>query len=198
MITKALHYILQKNLWLYEPMYVLGNGEKTRCRLAAQTASLNNTLSVLDLGGGTGQWRSLWPSACTYLCLEIDATKLWRFRATQKEGIGLYADALWIPIKDSRIDAIVCIAVSHHFSEDAFEQMLKESRRALKDTGSFLFLDAVWEPDRLASRLLWRYDRGSYPRTTDQLRVIISNYYNIVYEEEYSIYHKYFLCRGVK
>lgn len=197
MVKKILHHIVQYP-WIYEQVQLLAGREIVRHHLASQIALLDgNSRVILDLAGGTGAGRTFWKSSSFYICLDIDLIKLQAFHRRQTQEIALYANALNIPLKHSSSDIIMFINVSHHLPVESFEQLLKESVRVLRESGTFLFMDAVWEPNKLLSRLLWRYDRGSYPHTATCLRTAISKYYNIVDEQEFSVYHRYLLCRGV-
>jgi hypothetical protein len=57
-----------------------------------------------------------------------------------------------------------------------------------------IFLDAVRQDTSAISNFLWKYDRGSHPRTASALRSSIAHNFAIEYEERYSIYHYYWLC----
>jgi SAM-dependent methyltransferase len=198
MIKRVLHRVVSHPR-IYDQVQVVAGVRSVFRRLADQITPLdNNRVLVLDLAGGTGLWRNLWPFALTYVCLDIDLLKLRGFRSKQIQGNALCADALNVPLSNKSVDVITCIGVSHHFTADNFEQLLQESVRVLKDTGIFVFLDPVWQPGNLIGHLLWRFDQGSYPHSAKQLRFVISNYYRIVHEEEFSVYHHYFFCRGVK
>ena len=47
---------------------------------------------------------------------------------------------------------------------------------------------------RWQSRLLWRLDRGAYPKTPEQLLAFLSEQFSIVHSERFSIYHEYLLA----
>jgi len=183
--------------WIYDQIQLCAGARSTYKRLSSQVAAFNSVI-VLDLGGGTGLYRHAWPSSCVYMCLDIDKQKIERFLKKNRDCIALVADATSIPLQDKSIDVIVCIAVSHHLTDAAFAQLIRESERVLKTTGTFIYIDAVWVPDRRLSKLLWKYDRGSYPRTKEQIYSLISQQYRIVHGERYTIFHEYILCRGIK
>jgi len=197
MLTEVLHRIVE-NPWIYERVQFLAGAEHIRRRLVAQIAPLSTATSVLDLGGETGLYRSLWPCACNYVCLDIDMIKLEGFLSKQPSEIALCANATQVPIRSGSVDVVLCMAVSHHLTDQLLEQLINESVRVLKDGGAFIFMDAVWEPSKLAGRLLWKYDRGGYPRTAEYLRSVVSSHYRLVHDEQYSVYHEYLLCVGVK
>jgi hypothetical protein len=43
-------------------------------------------------------------------------------------------------------------------------------------------------------RFLWRYDRGSYPRTAEVIQAAIARRYTILSWERFMVYHEYVLC----
>ncbi len=165
-----------------------------RRRLAAQIPSILHPHRVLDLGGGTGAVADYWPSTTQYICLDIDPLKLEGFRRRNPTGVALLADAIRVPIASASLDAVLCTAVSHHLPDALLPQMLREAARVLKPDGNFLFLDAVWNPRRPIGRLIWRYDRGSHPRTAATLQSHISSHLRITHWEQFSIHHEYVLC----
>jgi SAM-dependent methyltransferase len=186
------------NPWVYERVQLLAGAEHTRRRLVDLITPLGAAPSVLDLGGGTGLYHSLWSCARHYVCLDRDMTKLRSFSGKRPGGVALFADATRVPIRSGSVDVVMCTNVSHHLGTQVLEQLIRDSVRVLKEGGTFLFVDAVWEPSTLAGRLLWKYDRGSYPRTARCLRSVISDHYRLVHNEQYSAFHEYLLCVGVK
>ncbi len=198
MLKKLAHFIA-RDPWIYEKLQKLAGSNIIRQHLLYQIHSMESkTMFILDLAGGTGFWRDIWSHSSYYICLDNDFIKLQAYRNKRTKGMGLYADALNVPLKDGSIDAISCISTSHHLTKDCFNQLLYESVRVLKDSGIFLFMDPLWEPDNIASRFLWRYDRGSNPYTSGYLRDAILEYFNIIFVEEFSVYHKYLLVKAVQ
>jgi hypothetical protein len=57
-------------------------------------------------------------------------------------------------------------------------------------------LDAVWRPGRLPGRVLWRYDRGSFPRTDVALREAMEQQFDIVRWEAFALWHAYVVAVG--
>jgi SAM-dependent methyltransferase len=153
---------------------------------------------VLDLGGGTGLLGSFWPPTCAYTCLDIDMLKLQGFLRKYPAGIALLSDATQVPLKSCSVDVVLCALVTHHIPDALLAQLISESARVLKDTGRLVLMDAVWEPARWVGRLLWNYDRGSYPRTSETLYATISSHYAITHWEYFAVYHKYVLCVAIK
>ncbi|MGH7214997.1 MAG: class I SAM-dependent methyltransferase [Tepidisphaeraceae bacterium] len=163
--------------------------------LAAHTGEQRGSRVVLDLGGGTGLHRALWPAAELYVCLDLDEQKLSGFRARHPRDAAVQGDAGAIPLASGCADAVFCSNMSHHLDDRVLSCMMAEAARVLKpDVGRLVFVDAVWAPRRLVGRLLWRYDRGSHPRTADHLRQTIAQHFRVARWERMAIFHEYVLC----
>lgn len=198
MLKRILHRIARYP-WVYDRIQLLIGAKKVYRYLAAHVVPLTSGTSiVLDLGGGTGLYRSLWSSTTSYICLDIDNVKLKGYLKKEESNIALCANAASVSLKSNSVDVVMCIFVSHHLADCYLEQMLAESRRILKPKGVFIFSDAVWEPKNIIGRLIWRHDVGSYPRTAQHLHSGIAKYYEVTHNEIYSIYHQYIFCTGIK
>lgn len=196
MLTKLLHRVVAHPS-MYELVQTLGGSITTRRVLSAQIVQFSNIQRIFDLGGGTGLYRGLWPSGCSYTCLDLDVAKLRGFANRYPRDSCLLADATQIPCVSGSIDVVTCLNVSHHLPEAVFVRLIGESHRVLKPGGAFVFLDAIWPPANLAARLLWQYDRGSYPHTWEYLVKEIAKCYAIGHREYFSIWHRYLLCVGI-
>jgi ubiquinone/menaquinone biosynthesis C-methylase UbiE len=182
--------------WVYDLIQALAGSARVRRFLASQTAPLGDTKIVLDVGGGTGSFRGIWPASCSYICLDIDPLKLGATSSGRATTSPLLADAAHIPLQDGSVCAILCVAVAHHLAAALLESLLSESARVLESTGTFVFLDPVDQPRRWIGRLLWRYDRGCYPRSASELRKAISRHFRITDIQMFSVYHEYYFCTG--
>ena len=54
-------------------------------------------------------------------------------------------------------------------------------------------IDPVWDSTRPIGKLLWRYDRGSYPRRVEQLDSNLSQCGTIFHREEFTTLHRFVL-----
>jgi SAM-dependent methyltransferase len=126
-------------------------------------AGLDIPLLTLDVGGGTGLNRNLLPAPCVYVCLDNNWVKLLGLLRSRPDAVALFADAAHIPVQNDTVDWVLCTFVSHHLSNDLLVQMFAESNRILKSHGRFIF-HPLWNANRRVGKLLWKYDRGSYPR----------------------------------
>src|SRR5260221_8413020 len=192
MLTRLIHQ-LASNTWVYDQLQSIVGSRVVQQRLARQIGPLATSAKVLDIGGGTGIVRTLFPRSSQYVCLDIDPVKLDSFVRKHPGDTALLADASAIPLKTSSINTALCTNVSHHIPDALFSRFMGESMRVLKEDGCFIFHDAVWDDSRPISRLLWKYDRGSFPRTLKTLHSLLSAHGRVIHWEEYSIYHHYVL-----
>ena len=154
----------------------------------AQTAGA----SVLDLGAGTGHMRDLVPASAKYVWLDCDVQKLRTFRKKHPLDPAVFSDATRLCIRDKSVDYATCVAVTHHLSDLELHLLFSEIARVVRKR--LIFLDALWRDTSRISRLLWKYDRGSYPRTVDELSSALERWFKIENSERYSIHHEYLLC----
>ena len=153
---------------------------------------------ILDVGGGTGLPTSLWPAGPTYLCVDIDPVKLAGFRQKHTAGTPVRGDGTHLPVRTASVDVVVCKNVSHHLSDSDLPRLFRECARVLKAGGRMLFIDAVVAPERWRSRVLWRYDRGSRPRTVEALRQAMAAEFQITEWDVFTIHHRYLFGAGVR
>jgi ubiquinone/menaquinone biosynthesis C-methylase UbiE len=193
MLTGFLHRLVAQPM-VYDLCQQAVGVAYVRKRLAKRIAPYKSARMVLDIGGGTGSVRALWSEASRYVCLDIDPLKLEGYRAKNPGALALIADATNLPVTDQSVDAVLCTCVAHHLLDSELDRMLAESARALKPNGRLILLDPVWAPARLPGRVLWKYDRGSHPRTPEQLRQAIGAHFDISQWETFAVLHRYILA----
>jgi len=92
----------------------------------------------------------------------------------------------------------MCMAIMHHLTDTMMDQVFEEALRVLRVGGQLILLDAVINRGRWVGRILWRLDRGSYPRTAEELRKNLEGRFKIIHWENFAIYHEYILGIGVR
>lgn len=189
MIIRILRRVAQWG-WAYDAIQLLAGMKQVNARIRPHLPPASQSDYVLDLGGGTGNFRSWWPS-CRYICLDLESSKLQHFRKINPNGLALLADATSLPFPPASIHAIVCKVVAHHLTEEMLKLAFSECRRVLAPGGTFLFLDAVHRPDRWMSRLLWRLDRGAYPHSGAYFERVLARYFHVRHSEDFTIFHQY-------
>ena len=162
----------------------------------ARSIPLNPESTVVDVGGGTGRARTLWPESVKYVLIDNDEEKIEGFRRKGFSGEAICADATALPFETATVAVAIVSAVTHHLPPGVPEPVLAELHRVLKPNGRLLLLDAVWRPWRPVGRLLWHFDRGSYPRTAEELRRLLDDRFEIVSWETFSVFHRYILAVG--
>lgn len=86
--------------------------------------------------------------------------------------------------------------MSHHIGADDLNGLFRESRRILKSDGTMIFLDAVWNPSRPVARLIWKYDRGAYPRSAAALTDALCTQFTPIHQQRLAFWHEYLLWVG--
>jgi ubiquinone/menaquinone biosynthesis C-methylase UbiE len=152
--------------------------------------------TVLDVGGGTGTSSRLWDLGTRYVCLDLERAKLAPLRR-RGEGSALVGDALRLPIASTSIDAILCRFVAHHIDHASLPLLFGEMARVLNPAGYLIFIDPLDLPGRWQSRLLWKYERGHYRRSENDLRASLEERFDVVHWQRFALYHHYALCLAV-
>jgi SAM-dependent methyltransferase len=166
-------------------------------KISAHTKTMG-PCTIVDVGGGTGAARNLWPAGSLYICLDIEAPKLKLFRSKNPNGFALLSDATRMSIATESIDVVLCMCFVHHLTDEMLDQTFREALRVLRVGGRLILLDAILKHERRFGRILWKLDRGSYPRTAETLYEKLGANFRIIHWEQYAIYHEYALGIGVR
>lgn len=191
MLKKILHRIVAIP-FIYDLLQTLVGAKVIRKRLKQRLSGIPQGGFVVDIGGGTGLNRVLFDNI-RYVCLDNDPVKLSGFSQKLVDGHPILGDASQMPIQTSSVDVVICSFVVHHLPDDIFPKFVQEALRILKPTGQLVILDPVWAPKRMIGRLLWKYDRGSFPRTAQTLHDTLARYGQEVHWEEFAILHRYII-----
>jgi SAM-dependent methyltransferase len=178
--------------FIYDLVQRLAGAEQIFRRLRTILAEAEGA-DVLDAGAGTGSYEAVLPRSARYIWLDPDSQKLAGFR-TKSSSTAVLGDATRMPLKDGSVDWALSIGVSHHLDDEQLTRMLDEIRRVVRSR--FLFLDPVVTP-RFASRALWHYDRGRHPRTAGDLRRQLSERFDLLADQEFTILHRYLLVTAI-
>lgn len=190
LLSRVLHAVVAVPA-VYDLVQRLAGREAIQRKLHDALGDAQNA-AVLDVGAGTGTLQGALPASADYVWLDNDLQKLSGFRA-KSHGAAIVADATRLPLKDMSVEWAVSVGVSHHLRDDGFDLMLDELRRVALER--VVFLDAVWT-SAIASRVLWRYDRGAHPRTAEELRRRFEDRFELVSDETFAIRHTYVLLSG--
>lgn len=162
-------------------------------RVTEQIEALGHPAVIVEIGGGTGAFRQCCPRSA-YICLDSDPAKLRGYRTKFPDGLCILGDGAQVPVADKSLDLVMCIAVLHHIPSEFLPSLMREVDRVLKPDGRLLVLDPVWKPTRLPGRLLWRYDRGSFPRTATALETMVAESMQVERADRFRFLHEYLLC----
>lgn len=189
MISTIIHSIVAQPR-VYDAVQWLA-GIKYTCRRLQPYIAQTAGQTVLDVGAGTGLYLSAFPRSAKYLCLDNDPQKLQGFRARSPSTLpAILGDGTRIGLRDKSVDYATCIAVTHHLADSQLVELVAELARVVRK--KLFFLDAL-DTDAWQSTLMWKYDRGSYPRTAQSLMSSIKQHFTIEHSECYAIYHRYLL-----
>jgi SAM-dependent methyltransferase len=176
---------------LYDLVQLVAGERQFRRHLLRHLGTLPVGCRLVDIGGGTGL-RPQGSTIDTYVCMDVDFAKLRRFRGGRSGRLAVVGDAIASPFPANTFDAVLCAKVVHHLNDGALNAMLAESLRILKSGGVLILVDAVRTAD-WTSRLLWRVDRGSCPRTAAEIRGALPTQYAVGAYEEFRIapFHRF-------
>lgn len=166
-------------------------GQKVNLSKISTYTKTMRPCSIVDVGGGTGAARNLWPRGSCYICLDIEMPKLRLFRSKNPNGFAVLADATRMPIASGSVDVVLHMCFSHHLPDEMLDQTFSEALRVLRVGGRLILLDAVLKQERRIGRVLWKLDRGSYPHTAETLYEKLNANFRIIHWERYAIYHEY-------
>lgn len=145
--------------------------------------------TIVDVGGGSGTSRSLWPSTWTYVGIDPDerAVHFGQVDGNTERTVGSAAD---LPFPDGYADAVLMKEVSHHLDHATWKTTLAEIRRILKPGGTFVFLDGVWTRKRWISRFVWHFDVGRFPREAADIEADIATHFELEDLVRFSAIHR--------
>jgi ubiquinone/menaquinone biosynthesis C-methylase UbiE len=178
---------------LYDAVQMLSGRHIAHRRLGNALASVGGQ-TVLDVGAGTGSLARVLPPGAVYWALDNDPMKLRRLSAKVPDARCLQGSALDIELSDKTVDWTVCVAVAHHLDDRELPWMFAELARVTRQ--GLVFLDPLSTSKRGVASLLWRYDRGSHPRSEYRLLSELAQYFDIERVERFRVFHEYVLCSG--
>lgn len=175
--------------WFYELVQNAAGRSAVARRLKAvlPPAPRGRVFDVGSAGGGLSGSLGLDP-----VSLDIDPRSVLSARRRRPTSVALVGDATELPFPPGCFDLSLCVDISHHLPDTAWPLMLAELRRVTR--GTLIFLDAVRDDERFLSRILWRYDRGRFPRRRDDILQAVSREFHVRKVIEFSVYHRYLLC----
>ena len=153
---------------------------------------------VLDVGGGTGTLKAQFAPGARHVCVDLERPKLEGYVRKFDDARPIQGEATALPVRGGAADAVTLALVTHHLTDAQLSAVLDEAARVLTPSGVLILYDAVWLPARPAGRLLWKYDRGSHPRTVDQLTLAVRRNFTIVEQQQFAVWHGYVAFRCMR
>ena len=191
--TGLAHRIVS-NPWVYDQIQRLLGYARLRQYLQPHLQQADGQ-TILEVGAGTGNSATMLPSDARYLWSDNDPRKLEGYRAKYPTGRGMLCDATRLPLHDQSVDYTLCVAVAHHISDEQLPRLVGELARVTRR--KLILWDPVEYRASAVSRLLWHYDRGSYPRQSEALCRALEADFTLEQVEQPVIYHRYVLCVGL-
>ena len=84
--------------------------------------------------------------------------------------------------------------MSHHLTDSQLTGFFREAARISR---MLVFVDAVEQRNSWLRTTLWKYDRGSFPRSAETLATMMAGYFKLEHQESYSKLYKYVLFVGI-
>jgi ubiquinone/menaquinone biosynthesis C-methylase UbiE len=184
--------------WVYDKIQRAAGVSRVYAKLAPLLLSGSENQLVLDIGGGTGTLKNHCSPSHRYVCLDIEWKKLQGFRGKFPKGLGIWGDAANLPISSGSVDTVICMFVAHHLDDELLPRVLSEVERTLRAGGRVILLDPVMDMRRIAGRILWKLDRGSFPRTPAILKSVLEQRFALVHWDQFAVWHGYILGVGRK
>src|SRR5215472_5008574 len=91
LLTRLIHKVASNPVVYDVSQKIAGSGPLDPV-LAKVTSGAAADARVLDVGGGTGRSRHLWPLTCTYVVMDTDAVMLSGLAASRRPGFPVRGD----------------------------------------------------------------------------------------------------------
>lgn len=179
-----------ENPRLYDLVQSAVGAAQIRAKLVPHVQSFAGS-RVLDVGAGTGGYVETVPGTAGYVALDLDPRKLARLSQKHPHVRTVVGDATRLELERDSFNHALVVFLAHHLDDDGLSRLFDGLRSTV--SGTVVLLDPLRDP-ALRSRLLWGIDRGSYPRTAEQLLSALDRGFTIDHEERFRIHHRYLLC----
>lgn len=180
---------IASNPALYQLIQSVSGQRLTAKQLAVALAGADTrrALDVGSAGGGTSRGLLSGP-----VSIDVDVPSLAALKRANDEARAVAGSIAALPFRSGSFPTAICVAVSHHLDGPTLAAGLREIARVVSDR--FVFIDAVKIDHRWMSRLLWRYDRGRFPRTRAELLAAVRERFVIESIVDYRFLHCYVVC----
>jgi SAM-dependent methyltransferase len=184
MIKKILHRTIA-HAWIYDIFHIpfkkkiYGHTKNLLDKL--DSSIIKHPKCVFDVGGGTAGASTLFPTAKHYVNFDLDVNYLVHSQKTHLiDGFhAVLGNALNPAFADNSFEIVICQQVSHHLTENHFQQLAAQIKRVINSNGYFIFIDAVKNPINRFSETMWKIDIGAYPHTSSWICNEIRRHFDI-------------------
>jgi SAM-dependent methyltransferase len=146
-------------------------------RLVAEHFVVADGGRVLDLGCGFGDYAPLYANRCDYLGIDHNPSYI---ETAQRMNSGTPARFMVADVADPVVaehgpfDLVMMSGVLHHLPSDAVRDLAALIRPLISDTGRFVAMEPVFDPDQgLTARLTIAADRGRFARDEEGYRTLL-------------------------
>ena len=176
---------------LYDAVQTAAGARRIRERLRPHVRGFSGK-RVLDVGAGTGCYVAAVRDPAEYVAVDLDPGKLVRLRARWPQVTTVVGDATRLDFPRRAFDHALCTFLVHHLDDHELSRLTAGLRTVLRE--SLVLIDPLRLEGRLRSRMLWSIDRGSHPRSADELLAALDRDFVIEHEERFQVHHAYLLC----
>ncbi|HEV1994929.1 MAG TPA: class I SAM-dependent methyltransferase [Candidatus Acidoferrum sp.] len=148
--------------------------------------NLRQVRRVLDVGCGPGTNTHLFAHA-DYLGIDINPDYIAHARKTFQRSFVLADVTTYEMPPDQRYDFILLNSFLHHIGDSAVRRILSHMRTLLTPDGYIHILDLVLPVRPSIALLVARLDRGDYPRSLTEWRLLFAENFDLVVFEPFPL-----------
>lgn len=163
--NSGLRSILAKP-WVYNAFQIAVGAGASRNWISTHHVRAESGMTIVDIGCGTGEWRSKLPEAIDYFGYDLSADYIAAAKGRHNGDFlaGTMKDFLAARGEDlaGRVDLVTCMGVLHHVNHEEMTEILNGAALLLKPNGRFCGLEPAFlaKQDFLSTWVL-KQDRGT-------------------------------------
>jgi len=166
---KIISYLANKpSIFIFLRKIIEFNFRSERKVLKHEIQKQNDSIKILDLGCGTGEFSELLKN-CNYTGIDINQRYI-NYAKNKYDRNFLLMNATKLDFPNNFFDYIVVLGVLHHLDEDNSLKVLNEMIRVLKDDGKIIIMEDVDTGSRIdvLGNLIRRLDEGNFIKTKEE------------------------------
>lgn len=165
---KIISYLANKpSIFIFLRKIIEFNFRGERKVLKHEIQNQNDSLKILDLGCGTGEFSEVFKN-CDYTGIDINHRYI-NYAKNKYERNFLLMNATNLNFPNNNFDYIVVLGVLHHLDDDKTLKVLNEMIRVIKDDGKIIIMEDVHTGNKIdiLGNLIRRLDEGNYIKTKE-------------------------------